>query len=323
MKTQMVKNAIIVPVGSKGGFVLKGTVPPRPALDSYLVDRYRQFISGLLDVTDNLVDGEVVHPPEVVRYDERRSVPRGGRRQGHRAPVGHRQLGLGAVRLLARRRVRVGRQQRLRPQEGRDHGPRRLGVRAAPLPQLGHDVQTQPFTMVGIGDMSGDVFGNGALRSRVTKLVAAFNHRHIFLDPDPDPERTFVERERLFALPRSTLARLRHVAHQRRRRRLRPVRQVDSAQRRGARAPGSRTGGGQRRGGDPAILRRRRSICSTTAASAPTSRRRAEDDADVGDRANDRVRVDATRRARAGDRRRRQPRGHAAGPHRVLAAAAD
>ena len=135
MKTQMVKNAIIVPVGSKGGFVLKGQLPPRPALDAYLVERYREFVSGLLDVTDNLVDGEVVHPPEVVRHDDDDPVPGRRGRQGHGAPVGHGQPGVGAVRLLARRRVRVGRQQRLRPQEGRHHGARRVGVHSPPFPQ--------------------------------------------------------------------------------------------------------------------------------------------------------------------------------------------
>ena len=135
MKTQMVKNSVIVPVGSKGGFVLKGDVPPRPALDAYLIDRYREFVSGLLDVTDNLVDGNVIHPPGRRPARRARSVPRRRRRQGHGAPVRHGQPRLGAVRLLAGRRLRLRRQQRLRPQEGGDHGARGVGVREAPLPQ--------------------------------------------------------------------------------------------------------------------------------------------------------------------------------------------
>ena len=206
MKTQMVKNSIIVPVGSKGGFVLKGNVPPRPALDAYLIDRYREFVSGLLDVTDNLVDGKVLHPPEVVRQRRRRPVPGGRRRQGHRAPLRHRQQRLGPVRLLAGRRVRVGRQRRLRPQEDGHHGARRLGVREAPLPQPGPG---HPEGAVHDGRHRRHV--RRRVRQRrpavaVTKLVAAFNHVHIFIDPEPDPEKTYGERERLFNLPRSTLA---------------------------------------------------------------------------------------------------------------------
>ena len=112
----------------------------------------------------------------------------------------------GRVRLLARRRLRLGRLGRLRPQEDGHHRARRLGVGQAPLPQLGHDTQTQDFTVVGVGDMSGDVFGNGMLLSRHIRLLAAFDHRHIFIDPDPDAAASFAERERLFALPRSSWA---------------------------------------------------------------------------------------------------------------------
>ena len=204
MKTQMVKNSIIVPVGSKGGFVLKGNPPPRPALDAYLIDRYREFVSGLLDVTDNLVNGEVVHPPEVVRHDEPDPY------LVVAADKGTAHLSDTANRVSAQYGFWLGDAFASGGSNGYDH--KREGITARGTWEcvrhhfhtLGVDVQTEPFTMTGVGDMSGDVFGNGALRSRTTRLVAAFNHLHIFLDPTPDPEATFVERQRLFDLPRTT-----------------------------------------------------------------------------------------------------------------------
>ncbi len=204
MKTQMVKNAIIVPVGSKGGFVLKGQLPARPALDQYLIDRYRQFISGLLDVTDNIVDGAVVHPPEVVRYDlpDPYLVVAADKGTAHLSDT--------ANSVSAQYGFWLGDAFASGGSQGYDHKVEGITARGAwecvmhHFRNLGQDIQTEPFTMVGIGDMSGDVFGNGTLRSRVTRLVAAFNHQHIFLDPDPDTETSFVERERLFQLPRST-----------------------------------------------------------------------------------------------------------------------
>ena len=204
MKTQMLKNAVIVPVGSKGGFVLKGNVPARPALDTYLIDRYRQFISGLLDVTDNLVDGRVVNPPELVRHDEDDPY------LVVAADKGTAHLSDTANSVSGQYGFWLGDAFASGGSVGYDHKREAITARGAwesvkeHFRNLGQDVQTEPFTMVGIGDMSGDVFGNGALRSRATKLVAAFDHRHIFIDPEPDPERTFVERERLFRLPRSS-----------------------------------------------------------------------------------------------------------------------
>ncbi len=204
MKTQMVKNSIIVPVGSKGGFVLKGNVPPRPALDNYLIDRYREFASGLLDVTDNLVDGQVIHPPDVIRHDEPDPY------LVVAADKGTAHLSDTANRVSAQYGFWLGDAFASGGSNGYDHKREGITARGAwecvkhHFKNLGIDVQTQPFTMAGIGDMSGDVFGNGVLRSRTTRLVAAFNHVHIFLDPDPDPEASFAERERLFALPRST-----------------------------------------------------------------------------------------------------------------------
>jgi glutamate dehydrogenase len=204
MKTQMVKNSIIVPVGSKGGFVLKGDVPPRPALDAYLIDRYREFISGLLDVTDNIVDGRVVHPPEVVFHDgdDPYLVVAADKGTAHLSDT--------ANAVSARYGFWLGDAFASGGSVGYDH--KKVGITARGawecvkhhFKNLGIDVQTVPFTAVGIGDMAGDVFGNGMLQSRATRLVAAFNHAHIFIDPAPDAERTYKERERLFALPRSS-----------------------------------------------------------------------------------------------------------------------
>ncbi len=204
MKTQMVKNSIIVPVGSKGGFVLKGTLPSRPALDSYLIDRYRQFVSGLLDVTDNIVDGKVLHPPEVVRHDgdDPYLVVAADKGTAHLSDT--------ANSVSSQYGFWLGDAFASGGSVGYDH--KQVGITARGtwecvkhhFRNLGVNIQKEPFTVVGIGDMGGDVFGNGMLQSRATKLVAAFNHAHIFIDPDPDPAKSFVERERIFRLPQSS-----------------------------------------------------------------------------------------------------------------------
>jgi glutamate dehydrogenase len=204
MKTQMVKNAIIVPVGAKGGFVLKGALPTRPALDAYLVDRYREFISGLLDVTDNIVDGKIVHPPEVVLHDDDDpylvvAADKGTAHLSDTANAVSKHYGFWLGNAFASG-----------GSVGYDH--KKVGITARGAWEcikhhflnLGVDVDKEPFTSVGIGDMAGDVFGNGMLQSRKTRLVAAFNHVHIFIDPSPDPEKSYAERERLFRLPRSS-----------------------------------------------------------------------------------------------------------------------
>ncbi|MPY90886.1 MAG: hypothetical protein GEU99_23600 [Luteitalea sp.] len=204
MKTQMVKNSIIVPVGSKGGFVLKGTVPARPALDAYVVNRYRQFISGLLDITDNIVDGDVMHPPDVVRHDDDDPY------LVVAADKGTAHLSDPANDVSAQYGFWLGDAFASGGSHGYDHKKEGITARGAwecithHFRILGHDIQAQPFTCVGIGDMSGDVFGNAMRLSRAVRLVAAFNHRHIFIDPNPDPEKSFAERDRLFGLPRST-----------------------------------------------------------------------------------------------------------------------
>jgi glutamate dehydrogenase len=204
MKTQMVKNSVIVPVGSKGGFVLKGDVPPRPALDEYLIDRYREFVSGLLDVTDNRADGKVLHPPEVVRQDgnDPYLVVAADKGTAHLSDT--------ANSVSAQYGFWLGDAFASGGSAGYDHKKMGITARGAwecvkhHFRNLGTDIQKEPFTVAGIGDMSGDVFGNGVLLSRVTRLVAVFDHRHIFVDPDPDPETSYRERERLFGLARST-----------------------------------------------------------------------------------------------------------------------
>jgi glutamate dehydrogenase len=204
MKTQMVKNSVIVPVGSKGGFVLKGDVPPRPALDEYLIDRYREYVSGLLDVTDNRANGQVAHPPDVVRWDgdDPYLVVAADKGTAHLSDTANgvsNQYGFWLGDAFASG-----------GSAGYDH--KKMGITARGawecvkhlFRNLGQDIQKEPFTCVGVGDMSGDVFGNGMLLSPVTRLVAAFDHRNIFVDPDPDVERSFKERQRLFSLARST-----------------------------------------------------------------------------------------------------------------------
>ncbi|SDR80386.1 NAD-glutamate dehydrogenase [Pseudomonas oryzae] len=208
VKAQQVKNAVIVPVGAKGGFVprrlpLGGT---RDEIQAEAIACYRIFVSGLLDLTDNLVDGQLLPPPNVVRHDEDDpylvvAADKGTATfsdianalaadygfwlddafaSGGSAGYDHKGMGITA------RGAWVGVQRHFR--------------------ERGIDVQQDSISVVGIGDMAGDVFGNGLLRSDRLLLIGAFNHLHIFLDPDPDPAASFAERQRLFDLPRSTWA---------------------------------------------------------------------------------------------------------------------
>ena len=161
-------------------------------------------MSGLLDVTDNLADGEILHPPEVVRLDgdDPYLVVAADKGTAHLSDTAN-SVSLQYGFWLGDAFASGG-------SAGYDH--KRIGITARGawecvkhhFRNLGRDIQTEPFTCVGIGDMSGDVFGNGMLLSPVTKLVAAFDHRHIFLDPDPDVARSFQERQRLFELERSS-----------------------------------------------------------------------------------------------------------------------
>ncbi|MGH3738974.1 MAG: NAD-glutamate dehydrogenase, partial [Micromonosporaceae bacterium] len=239
VKAQMVKNAVIVPVGAKGGFVLK-EAPPASDRDAFFAEGqtcYRMLISALLDVTDNLdaASGEVVPPPQVVRHDgddtylvvaadkgtatfsdlaNEIAVGYGfwlGDAFASGGSVGydHKKMGITArgawesvkhhFRALARGSDEHGRA--LARGSGQHSGAL---AREGDSPELGIDTQTEDFTAVGIGDMSGDVFGNGMLCSEHIRLVAAFDHRHVFVDPSPDAAVGFRERKRLFELPRST-----------------------------------------------------------------------------------------------------------------------
>jgi glutamate dehydrogenase len=206
VKAQMVKNAVIVPVGSKGGFVPK-MLPAggsREAIQAEGIACYKTFISGLLDLTDNLVGGNVVPPVRVVRHDGDDpylvvAADKGTATFSDIANGISKDYGFWLGDAFASG-----------GSQGYDHKAMGITARGAwesvkrHFRELGLDTQTTDFSVVGIGDMSGDVFGNGMLLSRHIKLVGAFNHMHIFIDPDPDPEKSFLERERLFALPRST-----------------------------------------------------------------------------------------------------------------------
>jgi glutamate dehydrogenase len=206
MKAQMVKNALIVPVGSKGGFVLKR--PPgeggREALLEEGIACYRMFLSGMLDITDNIVAGDVVAPERVLRYDEDDPY------LVVAADKGTATFSDIANEVSASYDFWLGDAFASGGSQGYDHKAMGITARGAwesvkrHFRELGTDVQETDFTVVGVGDMSGDVFGNGMLLSRHIRLVAAFNHLHVFLDPDPDAERSFEERKRLFELPRSS-----------------------------------------------------------------------------------------------------------------------
>lgn len=208
VKAQQVKNAVIVPVGSKGGFVLKKAPPPseREAWLAEGVACYKLFIGAMLDITDNLDANGVIPPKDVVRHDgddpylvvaadkgtATFSDYANGVAKDHGFWLGDAFASGGSA--------------------GYDHKKMGITARGAwesvkrHFREFGHNTQTQDFTVVGVGDMSGDVFGNGMLLSPHIKLIGAFNHMHIFIDPDPDPAKSLAERQRLFDLPRSSWA---------------------------------------------------------------------------------------------------------------------
>ena len=207
MKAQMVKNAVIVPVGSKGGFYVKRALPEdRAAAQAIVVECYRTFLRGLLDLTDNLVDGAVVPPPDVVRHDADDPYLVVAADKGTATFSDH------ANALAIDYGFWLGDAFASGGSAGYDHKKMGITARGAwesvkrHFRNLGLDTQSEPFTVVGIGDMGGDVFGNGMLLSPHIRLVAAFNHLHVFIDPEPDEAAAFAERERLFALPRSSWA---------------------------------------------------------------------------------------------------------------------
>jgi glutamate dehydrogenase len=208
-KAQQVKNAVIVPVGAKGGFYPKST--PRGASPDLVraegVRAYKTFLCGLLDITDNLdAEGAVVPPPGVVVHDgddpylvvaaDKGTATFSDIANGVAEDYG---FWLGDAFASG-------------GSAGYDHKAMGITARGAweavkrHFRELGKDIQKEPFTVIGVGDMSGDVFGNGMLLSKQIRLIAAFDHRHVFVDPDPDPARSWEERKRLFGLPRSSWA---------------------------------------------------------------------------------------------------------------------
>ncbi len=210
-KAQMVKNSVIVPVGAKGGFVCKSLPAPtgdpqadRQAVQEEVVACYSTLIRGLLDVTDNLVAGKIVPPDTVVRHDgdDPYLVVAADKGTATFSDI--------ANRISQDYGFWLGDAFASGGSAGYDH--KKMGITAKGawesvkrhFREIGHDTQTQDFTAIGVGDMSGDVFGNGMLLSKHIKLVAAFNHMHVFIDPDPDPKASFAERRRLFRLPRSS-----------------------------------------------------------------------------------------------------------------------
>ncbi len=209
VKAQMVKNAVIVPVGAKGGFVVKVSPDPSVDRDAWLAEGiacYRTFISALLDVTDNLVAGDVVPPADVVRHDSDDTYLVVAADKGTATFSDIANDVAGSYGFWLGDAFASG------GSAGYDHKVMGITARGAwesvkrHFRELGHNTQTEDFTVVGVGDMSGDVFGNGMLLSEHIRLVAAFDHRHIFLDPSPEAASSFAERQRLFVLPRSSWA---------------------------------------------------------------------------------------------------------------------
>ena len=203
MKTQMTKNTLIVPVGSKGGFVVKQPFEERETGLELSKRAYQTLMRGLLDLTDNRTGGNIVTPKDVIRYDEDDPY------LVVAADKGTAHLSDTANAISAEYGFWLGDGFASGGSHGYDHKELGITARGAWVSvqrhfrEMGMDIQTEPFTVVGIGDMSGDVFGNGMLLSEQIKLCGAFNHRHIFIDPDPDPAASFAERKRLFELPRS------------------------------------------------------------------------------------------------------------------------
>jgi glutamate dehydrogenase len=206
MKAQLVKNAVIVPTGAKGGFYPK-QLPPISDRDAWLAEgteSYRIFIRALLSITDNIVGNKVVHPDGIVVRDgdDPYFVVAADKGTATFSDV--------ANAIATERGFWLGDAFASGGSYGYDHKAMGITAKGAWISvqrhfrELGVDVQTQPIRVAGVGDMSGDVFGNGMLLSKAIRLVAAFDHRHIFLDPEPDPATSWKERNRLFELPRSS-----------------------------------------------------------------------------------------------------------------------
>ena len=206
MKAQMVKNSVIVPVGSKGGFVVKHP-PATGGRDAYMEEGiacYKMYLRGLLDITDNITGNKVTPPAQAVRHDENDPY------LVVAADKGTATFSDIANSVSAEYGFWLGDAFASGGSVGYDHKKMAITARGAwvsvtrHFAEMGTNIETTPFTVTGIGDMAGDVFGNGMLLSKNIRLIAAFNHMHIFLDPTPDEASSFKERERLFNLPRST-----------------------------------------------------------------------------------------------------------------------
>jgi glutamate dehydrogenase len=202
MKTQTVKNAIIVPVGAKGGFIIKGSAE-RAADPRTAIAAYTMLINAMLDLTDNVVGREIVRPARVKIYDS------DGPYLVVAADKGTATYSDIANEIAQRRNLWLGDAFASGGKHGYDHKKMGITARGAwesarrHFRELGRDIRHALITMVGIGDMSGDVFGNGLLQSDNIRLIGAFDHRHIFIDPDPDPASSYAERKRLYELPHS------------------------------------------------------------------------------------------------------------------------
>lgn len=206
VKAQQVKNTVIVPVGAKGGFVCKNLPlgEGREAIQKEGIECYKIFIRSLLDITDNIIDGKVIHPKDVVRLDEDDPY------LVVAADKGTATFSDIANGLSDEFNFWLGDAFASGGSIGYDHKGMGITARGAwesvkrHFREMGTDCQTTDFTCVAVGDMAGDVFGNGMLLSKHTRLICAFNHMHIFFDPNPDTQKTYVERQRLFENPRLT-----------------------------------------------------------------------------------------------------------------------
>jgi glutamate dehydrogenase len=207
MKAQLVKNAVIVPTGAKGGFYAKQLPNPAVDRDAWLAEgteSYRIFIRSLLSITDNIVEDKVVHPANVVVHDgeDPYFVVAADKGTATFSDV--------ANAIAQDRNFWLGDAFASGGSNGYDHKAMGITAKGAWISvqrhflEMGIDVQEEPVTVAGCGDMSGDVFGNGMLLSKAIKLIAAFDHRHIFIDPDPDSAKSWTERKRMFDLPRSS-----------------------------------------------------------------------------------------------------------------------
>jgi glutamate dehydrogenase len=204
MKAQQVKNTVIVPVGAKGGFVVRRLPAEREAQQAEVIACYQTLIRGLLDVTDNIVEEKIAPPRNVVRHDKDDAY------LVVAADKGTATFSDVANAISREYSFWLGDAFASGGSAGYDHKKMAITARGAwecvkrHFREIGVDIQEQNFSVCGIGDMAGDVFGNGMLQSPHIRLLAAFNHQHIFIDPQPDAARSFAERKRMFNLPRST-----------------------------------------------------------------------------------------------------------------------